>query len=73
MSKPEEETTYKVDCRPVSLTDQIVLRVGSQSIAVPAYRRDDNDFDKMTILKAVDFDLTRGEISLRYVPLEVPN
>lgn len=71
MAEPEE-TTFKVDCKPVALTDQIVLRIGQQSIAVPAYRRDDNDFDRMTILKAVDFDLTRGEISLRYRPLEEP-
>jgi hypothetical protein len=54
----------------VALTDQIVLRIGQQSIAVPAYRRDDNDFEKMTILKAIELDLTRGEISLRYRPLE---
>lgn len=65
-----KETTFKVDCMPSGLTAQIVLRVGPQSIAVPAYRRDDDDFEKMTYLSSISFNLVDGGIELRYLELE---
>lgn len=70
MSEPPEETTFKVDFRPTEVTGQLVLRIGTQSISIPAFRSDDNDFDKMTELRSIDFDFPSGEITLRYRPME---
>jgi len=68
-----KETKFKVDCRPVEVDAQIVIRVGPESIAVPAYRRDDEDFESMTYLKSITFDHINGGIELRYLSLEGKN